>query len=280
MEQQGDFIKTELQKFNITDSAIAEMKIQFFPILVKDPFDKENYTKAREARLFVKGRRVEVEKKRKELKEASLRFGRAVDIEAKRITTQLEEIENHLQTQEDIVTKHKEQMEAEAKQKAEQKRIEKEAAIEAEKKHLEAERQAIEAEKKHLEAERQAIEAEKRKIEYEKQRQIELEQAKQKAARKAILETEQRIKREAEEKQRQIELEQRSRALLEEEKKREEERQNANRPDKEKLIVFILTLTNLELPQVTSKEGKEIVSQIAEQLEELKEHIGFAIERL
>ena len=266
MEQQGDFIKTELQKFNITDSAIAEMKIQFFPILVKDPFDKENYTKAREARLFVKGRRVEVEKKRKELKEASLRFGRAVDIEAKRITTQLEEIENHLQTQEDIVTKHKEQMEAEAKQKAEQKRIEKEAAIEAE--------------KKHLEAERQAIEAEKRKIEYEKQRQIELEQAKQKAARKAILETEQRIKREAEEKQRQIELEQRSRALLEEEKKREEERQNANRPDKEKLIVFILTLTNLELPQVTSKEGKEIVSQIAEQLEELKEHIGFAIERL
>ena len=257
MEQQGDFIKTELQKFNITDSAIAEMKIQFFPILVKDPFDKENYTKAREARLFVKGRRVEVEKKRKELKEASLRFGRAVDIEAKRITTQLEEIENHLQTQEDIVTKHKEQMEAEAKQKAEQKRIEKEAAIEAE--------------KKHLEAERQAIEAEKRKIEYEKQRQIELEQAKQKAARKAILETEQRIKREAEEKQRQIELEQRSRALLEEEKKR---------PDKEKLIVFILTLTNLELPQVTSKEGKEIVSQIAEQLEELKEHIGFAIERL
>lgn len=95
-----DFIKEALQKYNITDGIIKEMEQKFMPLKIKGVTDLEGYKKVREARLFIKDKRIEVEKKRKELKEDSLRFGRAVDTEAKRITSLLSPIEDHLDSQE------------------------------------------------------------------------------------------------------------------------------------------------------------------------------------
>ena len=312
MEVQTDFIQTELQRFNLSDAAILQMRSEYLPILVQDHTDKEHASKAREARLIVKDHRVNVEKMRKFLKEDSLKFGKAVDAEAKRITVQLDEIETHLQTQEDIVYKYQQRLEAEARAKAEQERIEKEKslevarqalevekqkieaarqALEVEKQKIEAARQALEVEKRKIEiekqrqlelekakqeAERQAIEAEKRKIEIEKQRQIELENAKQEAAKRAIAETEQRLKREAEEKQR-LEREKIEREAREIE---EQKRREANAPDKEKLIAFVGTINNIKLPEVKGVEAQKIVLNIKQRLYELSEYCSRQITNL
>lgn len=89
-------IDSELKKFNVTDAAIAEMKEKYLVISVNGIEDKAGYLSAKTGRAEVKAVRVDVEKKRKELKEDSLKFGRAVDTEARRITNELESIEKHL----------------------------------------------------------------------------------------------------------------------------------------------------------------------------------------
>lgn len=104
------YISLELAKFNITDAAIAQMKERYMPLTIKGIEDKQGYTEVRAARILVKGKRVEVEKTRKALKEDSLKFGRAVDAEAKRITVELETIETHLETQEAAVDAEKERI--------------------------------------------------------------------------------------------------------------------------------------------------------------------------
>lgn len=102
-------IATELQKFAITDSAIAEMRHSFMPIEIKGIQDKDGYLKAKEARAIMRDKRIEVENRRKELKEESLRYGRAVDTEAKRITGLLIPIEEHLTNQIKAIDAQKEQ---------------------------------------------------------------------------------------------------------------------------------------------------------------------------
>jgi hypothetical protein len=87
---------TELVKYSVTDEALAQYRKEFLPLTVKGLDDLEGYEKVREARLFIKGERVSVERRRGELKEDSLRYGRAVDAEAKRITEAILEVENHL----------------------------------------------------------------------------------------------------------------------------------------------------------------------------------------
>mgnify|MGYP001609035483 CR=1 FL=1 len=66
-----DFIKTELQKFNVADAVIAKMSAEYLPLKVKGLDDKEGLKKVHDARMVIKGKRIEVEKKRKELKESS-----------------------------------------------------------------------------------------------------------------------------------------------------------------------------------------------------------------
>ena len=75
----------------------------------------------------MKGKRVEVEKKRKELKADALEWGRKVDTEAKRIFGLLEPIETHLQTEENRVAQEKERIRQEKieKEKARVAKIEK-----------------------------------------------------------------------------------------------------------------------------------------------------------
>lgn len=110
-------ITTALKEYNITDAAIEKLKADYMKISVKDVNDKEGYDLAHTARMDVKGRRVDVEKKRKKLKEDALEYGRAVDKEAKRITALLEPIESYLESQEKIVDDEKARIKAEAEAK-------------------------------------------------------------------------------------------------------------------------------------------------------------------
>lgn len=111
--------KQALEKFNVTDAAIAAMKEEYLHLKINGIEDKSGYLIVKNARLTVKSKRIEVEKIRKELKEDSLRYGRIVDAEAKRITALLEPIEDHLSEEETRIDTEKEniRLEKERKQK-------------------------------------------------------------------------------------------------------------------------------------------------------------------
>src|SRR3972149_8395159 len=105
-----NYIQSELKKFDVADAVIAQWNKDYMTLTVSGLDDKDGYKAVKEARITVKGKRVEVEKKRKELKEDSLRFGKAVDAEAKRITGLLEPIELQLSKQEDDYDAEKERV--------------------------------------------------------------------------------------------------------------------------------------------------------------------------
>lgn len=112
-----ELIKNELQKYNMTDAAIAKLKTDYMVLTVKTPQDIAGYEIVRKARIDIKKRRVEVEKIRVQLKAESLEYGRRVDGEAKRITALLEPIEDHLIRQEKIVDDERARIKAEAEAK-------------------------------------------------------------------------------------------------------------------------------------------------------------------
>lgn len=103
-----------LVEFSETQRGIAELQERYGKLIVSGPEDKEGYRAAHEARMIVKGKRVEVEKRRKELKQASLDYGRRVDETAKKITNQLLPIETHLEAQEKTYEEAREKIRQEA----------------------------------------------------------------------------------------------------------------------------------------------------------------------
>lgn len=113
----NNMIETAIKQYNVTDAAIAKYNKEYMALNVKGVEDKEGYELCHTARMEIKGKRVEVEKTRKHLKEDALEYGRAVDKEAKRITSLLEPIEDHLASQEKIVDDEKARIKAEADRK-------------------------------------------------------------------------------------------------------------------------------------------------------------------
>lgn len=89
-------IKMPLVKYSITDAAISELKKNYHGLTIA----KDGMKAVHDARMIIKNKRVEVEKTRKALKADSLEYGRMVDSEAKRISTELESIENPLEAEE------------------------------------------------------------------------------------------------------------------------------------------------------------------------------------
>jgi hypothetical protein len=86
-----------------TDMAIAQVRDEYMSLTVTGPQDQEGYKSAEVALKKVVRMRTGVEKKRKELKADSVRYGKAVDGEARRIRELIEPIEEHLKKQCDIV---------------------------------------------------------------------------------------------------------------------------------------------------------------------------------
>jgi hypothetical protein len=117
-----DFIQTELQKFNIADTTIQEWKEKFSILEINGIEDKAGYDNVREARLFIKGRRVEVEKTSKLLKEDALSFQRAVNAEEKRIIALIDPIESGLEAKEKAFEVEKQRIKEE-KERKEQERV-------------------------------------------------------------------------------------------------------------------------------------------------------------
>ncbi len=86
----------QIVSYSVTDAMITEMgnKYRFLKVM-----DSESYETVRLAIADVRTKRTDIEKRRKELKEDALKWGRLVDSEAKRITTLLLAIEEPLQAE-------------------------------------------------------------------------------------------------------------------------------------------------------------------------------------
>lgn len=308
-------IATELKKFSLTDAAIEQMEKEFLPLVVRDVEDKEGFKAVRGARLLVKEHRVKVEKTRKELKADSLAFGKAVDGEAKRITTKLESIETHLQEQEDIVAKEFERRKAEEerlKQEKIQGRVKRLVALDfvryrgtgyefenfeihnehiAEMPDEEFEAtfdnfaHAVKKEKDRLAEEERLRQEEREKIKAERARleAIDCEQKEKEAALKAEqdkIEAEKRAiaeakEREEAEKRRQVELEQARKEAAE--KARIEAEQKAKRESEEKIEADRLAKMEAKRQEALSPD-KEKLFALAYEIEALTMPGGFASE--
>lgn len=69
----------QIVEYNVTDAAIAEMQSRFMALTVKGLDDNKGLAEVHKARMVVKGKRIEVEKRRKELKADALDWSKKVD---------------------------------------------------------------------------------------------------------------------------------------------------------------------------------------------------------
>ena len=122
MDNYIEIIKTEIAKLNLNDVAIAQISKEYLALKVEGIEDKKGLQAVHDARMYVKGKRIEIEKKRKELKADSIAYGKAVDAEAQRLTAQLEPIETYLQEEEEKVEAEKRRIK-EAEERAEAERM-------------------------------------------------------------------------------------------------------------------------------------------------------------
>ena len=106
-------METQVVEYNVTDAAIAEMKDMYMGLLITDLDDKEQYDAVHKAHMVVRGKRIEVDKKRKELKADALAWGKKVQTEANRIFALIEPIESHLKGEKQKVKDEEERLEKE-----------------------------------------------------------------------------------------------------------------------------------------------------------------------
>lgn len=128
----------------------AEWEAKARTIVVTSADQKADMAMARTGRLFLREKRIAVEKRRKELKEQSLREGKAIDGVANVLKALIEPIEKYLDEQERFVEiaeqKEKERLYREACAKAEAERLAKEAEEAKERERMKAENERLRAE--------------------------------------------------------------------------------------------------------------------------------------
>jgi len=107
----------QVVNYNVTDAAINEMNKNYMALTITDLADKTQLDSVHEARMIVKGKRIDVEKKRKDLKADAIKWGKTVDGEAKRIFKLLEPIETHLSEEENKVINEKKRIKEEEERK-------------------------------------------------------------------------------------------------------------------------------------------------------------------
>lgn len=112
---------TNIIDYSVTDAALAELKAKYGGLRATFG-DGMAYKSVTDALSVVRTLRINVEKKRVELKADALEYGRKVDAEAKRITAALLEVEEPLKANKEEIDAEKERLRAE-KAKKEQDRV-------------------------------------------------------------------------------------------------------------------------------------------------------------
>lgn len=106
--------------FDVTEAWVNTFQQNALSLIINDPNDKDVYEKVKELLKTAVSKRQEVEAKRKELNEDALKWQRAVNSEAKRITALLEPSETHLRTQKEFYDLEKEKIKRQKEIEAEQ----------------------------------------------------------------------------------------------------------------------------------------------------------------
>lgn len=310
----ADFI---LEKFQGYFKIASEWEIKAKTIVVTSADQTDDMKKARDARLLLKEKRVEIEKARKNLKEQSLREGKAIDGIANVLKGLIEPTEEYLQRQENFVyIQEQKRMEALKRERSEiltalgmdvsiydlanmtdaqfNSVVEGQKALQE--KQQQEERERIEREKKEKEEqeklradnERLRLEAQKREREIAKEKALQEEEL-----RKERIAKESEIRKEREAKER-IEAEMKKKIEAEEKEKREKlaaeekerkekiaaEKKARRAPDKTKLLDLALRIDSLELPTVTSEETLAILEDVETLLNKVSKFIRQKVETL
>lgn len=302
--------KQLLVAFGAPFEEAGEILAKYQTIKVTKEDDFSTMAEARKQRLALKNIRVDVEKKRKELKEDSLRVGKAIDSVARFVKETIEPAESYLEQQE----KFAEIKAAERAAKIKAERVEKlmqftddismynfeamtdeqfdsllstlktqkEAEIAAAKK---AEEDRLAAEK--AERERQtAIEAENAKLKAEaeaREKQVAAERAKAQAEADKKLSEERAAAEEERRKREAVEAEQRHREEAEAKAKAEAEaaeRAALLAPDKEKLLKLATEIEEMKLPALSSNDAQAVLNQVQGLLEKVTTYIRGNVKNL
>lgn len=156
-----------LEKFTCYFELAHEWEIKSKTIVITDESQVAEMKMARAGRIFIKNKRLEIEKARKGLKEQALREGKAIDGIANVLKALIIPIEEYLDTQEHFIEiRQKEKEErilADARIKEEQARVAKEKADAEEQERVRQENIRLKAEaeqkERELAAERAAVDA-------------------------------------------------------------------------------------------------------------------------
>lgn len=111
-KSKSDYIKEKFESF--TETAL-EWNKKANEIVVNDETQTDLMALAKEGRLILKSKRIEIEKTRKLLKEQSLNEGRLIDAIAKHLMSIVEPAEKHLQLQENFLEIQEQKRKAELK---------------------------------------------------------------------------------------------------------------------------------------------------------------------
>jgi hypothetical protein len=249
----------------------------------------EEMQQAREARLALRGIRIAIDKKHKDLKESALREGQTLDKIKRTLTGMIEPIESHLQEQEDFVKIQEANI-----------RIERQAervalihpyigdlARQMELGDMDNEAfenfllgQRLASEQKEAEIKRQEIErikAEKKKADDDKKireenERLRLESQKAEAKLKKEREARQALERESREREEKEEADRKA--------KQADERKAKRAPDREKLIQFSNQIGAIKPPTVKDEQTQKIIDNAMLLLIKVEKYIEENAERL
>ena len=281
-----------LNKFQDYFTMADEWAKQTPHIVVTNANQTDMMKLARTGRLALREKRLAIEKSRKELKEQSLREGKAIDGIANVLKALIIPIEEYLEKQERFV-EFQEAAKAEAirleiEKKMEEERIAKEKAESEALARAQADNARL---RKEAEAKERALEEERRKVAYEQEKlkkEHEAKIAKERAEQQAKLdlvrkEQEAKLAKERAEQEKKLAAERAAREKIEAElraKRQAEMKAEAdklkelerlkNAADSEKLQKFYNDLMAIDFPVVISQEAKRVIF-------DSKSHIGIAV---
>ena len=224
-----------LDNFQSYFSIAAEWEKKAKTIVVTMAEQRAEMKMAREARLFLREKRLDVERARKSLKEQSLREGKAIDGIANVLKALIEPIEEYLEVQENFIEieaeKETARLYAEEQSRIEARRIAEEKAKEEERLRMIEENAKLKVE---AEAREKAMLAERKKMEEERLLLEEKTRKERLAQEEALKKEKERAEEEKRKLEREVRLEAEAREKLEEEKlKRENEEKAKVKAEKE-----------------------------------------------
>lgn len=269
---QKTLLESYQEAYDLANTIVAEYK----GIAVTDVTQTSEMARAREGRLKLRQLGADVEKRRKALKERSLREGQAIDGMANVIKNVIEPVKEYLELQEKFADIQKEKL-------LDEQLIERQNALRPYGVDPTPELRTMDALEFNVllagaKVRYEAKVAEDKKAENERQARLEADLKERERLAKERVQLEEKLA--AERKAREAAEAKVEAARKVEEAKAEAERKAALAPDRDKLLAYVDALNGVPLPTVDSPEALELRQRIEKSLRDISEKIKKAVEDL